>query len=247
MKVFNSRAFNGRGYFLTFFYFCLVCLIGFSAARQGLSHYYSDTAFRTGLDTDAAAAIYYQSENPDAYKTRGVIFLRNKDYPAAVAAFEKAISLRENDFLLWLRLGYSRFQLKDFDAAQTAYRKAILLAPNYSQPNYYMGMMLLETDPRGQAFQFLSKAAAYDPEFYPEILHLVRITFPGDPQSIERFLRPESAEARKIVARYFIKHDFMTDNTKAFLVADELSESEKNEFIESLIEKQNFEVAREVI
>ncbi len=246
MNFFKAIVFSGGNYFAALLYVGFVLFIGVSAARQGLSHYYGDNAFRTGSDVDAVSAIYFQPENPDAYKVHGMLFLRNKDYDSAAEAFEKAIALRKNDFLLWLRLGYSRFKSGDINAARTAYHNGLTLAPRYSQPNYYMGMMLLENGQYEQAFPFLNKAAAYDPELYPEILHLARITYPSDPQAIELSVQPESVEARKIVARYLIKHDFMTDNMKSFLVADELSESEKNEFIGSLIEKQSFEVAREV-
>jgi tetratricopeptide (TPR) repeat protein len=246
MNFFKSRVFSGGNYYAALLYVGFVLFLGVYAARQGLSYYYSDEAFRTGSNIDAESAIYYQPENPDAHKVHGMLFLRNKDYDSAAEAFEKAIDLRKNDFLLWLRLGYSRFKSGDINAARTAYQKGLSLAPRYSQPNYYMGMMLLENGQYERAFPFLSKAAAYDPELYPEILHLARITFPDNPQAIERSVQPESAKARKIVARYLIKHDFMTDNLKSLLVADELSESEKNEFIGSLIEKHNFEVAREV-
>jgi tetratricopeptide (TPR) repeat protein len=246
MNFFKSRVFSGGNYFAALLYVGFVLFLGISAARQGLSYYYLDDAFRTGSNIDAESAIYFQPENPDAYKVHGMLFLRNKDYDSAAEAFEKAISQRRNDFLLWLRLGYSRFKSGDINAARTAYQKGLSLAPKYSQPNYYMGMMLFENGQYEQAFPFLSKAAAYDPELYPEILHLARITFPDDPQAIERSVQPESAEARKIVARYLIRHDFMPDNLKSFLVADKLTESEKNEFIGSLIEKQNFDVAREV-
>ena len=246
MNFFKTRVFLDRNYFAALVYGGFLLYIGVAAARQGLSHYYADDAFRTGSNVGAVSAIYFQPENPDAYKVQGMLFLRNKDYNSAAESFEKAISLRKNDFLLWLRLGYSRFKSGDINAARTAYREGLTLAPKYSQPNYYMGIMLFENGQYEQAFRFLSKAAEYDPELYPEILHRARITFPDDPLAIERSVQPESIEAKKIVARYLIEHDFMTDNLRAFLIADELSEQEKNEFIESLIEKQNFDVARQV-
>ena len=246
MNIFNSKRSSGGHYFAALLYAGFILLIGVSATRQGLSHYYADGAFLTGSDVDATSAIYYQPENPDAYKVRGLLFLRDKQYASAAEAFEKAISLRGTDFLLWLRLGYSQSKAEHTDAARTAYQNGLALAPNYSQPNYYMGIMLLENGQYEQAFGFLSKAAQYDPGLYPEILHLARITFPADPQAIERSIQPESVEAKKIVARYLIKHDFINDNVMAFLTSDELAESEKNEFIESFLEKKNFTAAREV-
>lgn len=246
MRVFNSTAFTGRGYFLAFLYACFMLFIGFSAARQGLSHYYAEIALRTGSETAAASAINCLPGNPDAHKTQGLIRLRNWDYSAAADAFEQAIALRENDFLLWLRLGYTRLQLRDFNAAQAAYQKALTLAPNYTQPNFGMGSVLLETGQRERAFWFLSRAAESDTGLYPKILDLARTTYPDDPLSIERAVQAGSVEAKKIVARYLIEQFFMTPDLKSFLTGDELSEKEKDEFVRSLIEKQSFRMAREV-
>ena len=246
MRVFGFRIFAVGDYFPAFLYACFVLFLGFSAAASALSFYYADAAFYNGSEADAAAAVSFQPQNPDAHKTRGMVFLRHMDYEAAADAFEQAAALRQNDFLLWLRLGYCRLQLKNFDAAQAAYEKALVLAPNYSQPNYYFGSMLLETARPEQAFQFLSKAAEQDNDIYPEVLNLARTAFPGDPLAIERAVWPASVDGRKTVAGYFIEHGLMTDTVRSFLTSDELSEKEKNELVRSLIYKQNFQFAREV-
>ena len=171
MKVLDFRSSAGPGYLQAFLYGCFIVFVGIMAARQGLSHYHAELAFRTGSDTDVASALYYQPENPEAHKIRGMVALRNKDYRAAVNSFEQAVALRQNDFLLWLRLGYSQLKSGDVIAAQAAYQQALTLAPNYSQPNLQMGKMLLATGRQEQAFSFLSKAAKYDRELLPGILH----------------------------------------------------------------------------
>ena len=71
-----------------------------SSFMQGLSHYYSVQAFRSGSETDIAAAIRYGPDNPVAHKNQALVHLRNKNYQAAADAFERAIEFRENDFLL---------------------------------------------------------------------------------------------------------------------------------------------------
>ncbi|MGB7208359.1 MAG: tetratricopeptide repeat protein [Pyrinomonadaceae bacterium] len=246
MKTLNNRDLSISSFVSVFVYTCFIVFIGYSVAWQGLSHYFSNIAFRSGSETNAAAAVSYLPENPNAHKTLGEVFLRNKDYSGAEAAFESAIAFSQNDFLLWLRLGYSRSLLKEFGAAETAYQRALELAPNYSQPNYYMGIMLLETGRNEDAFRYLSKAADRDPELYPQMLHRARISFPDDPLAIESAFHPTSRETKKLVARYLIKHNFMTENAKSFLVSEELSNDEKNEFIQYLLHKENFQVAREV-
>ena len=200
----------------------------------------------TGAGTEAEQAIRFEAESPDAYKTQGILYLRNSDYVAATAAFEMAISLRGNDFILWLRLGYSRLHTGDVDGANAAYQTGLSLAPKYSQPNYYMGKMLFDTGQIVPGFQFLSKAAKYDHTLYPVILHLARITFPNDPDSIQHVMDPTSIEEKKIVALYLINHDLMADSLKKFIISNELTEDDLNEFFDLLISKQHFSTAREI-
>lgn len=246
MRIINNK-YRAIGYgFASAFYVCLVIFIGYSAARQGLSSYYSDDALGSGSETDAAAAVSYLPKDPHAHKTRGEILLRNKDHASAADAYEQALALKPNDFLLWLRLGHSRSLLSDFDAATVAYRRALDLAPNYSQTNYDMGMMLLEIGQTDEAFRYLSKAAERDPELYPQVLDLTRISFHNDPSAIEKALDPATREAKMMTASFFVEHDLMTESVRSFLTGEELSESEKNEFVQYLLEKRNFQIAREV-
>lgn len=227
-------------------YLAFVIFLCFSAAKQGISDYYAQSAISTGSQVLADVAISFEPENPNAYYASAMISLGNTDYQEAAASFEKTIYVRKNDYVLWLRLGYCRVRLNDFDSAQMAYEKALNLAPNYSLPNYYLGIALLENGQPEQAFRFLSKAAQQDKTLYPEILHLASSTFPNNPQAIEDSMRPNSFDERKLVARYLVEQGFITDGAKSLLTGSELAAPDKNEFVQYLIAKQNFQLAREV-
>ena len=246
MKLLNGSDFSISAFFIFLVYASFIAFLGYSAALQGLSHYYAEFAFRSGSEASATTAIRYQPDNPAAQKMLGEVLLSKADYSGAAAAFESAIASSPNDFLLWLRLGYSRSQLKELEEAEKAFQKALELAPHYSQPNQLMGMMLLESSRKEHAFRYLSKAADRDPELYPQMLDLALSTFPNDPLAIERASNPKSRETQMFVASYLIKHNFMTDNVRSFLVSDALTDGEKNEFVQSLLHNENFETAREV-
>lgn len=246
MRILNGKTLPIHGFLITTLYTCFLIFIGYSAARQGLSSYFADAALRSGSEADAAVAIRFLPDNPYAHQTRAEIFLRKNDYALAAAAYEEAIRHSPNDFLLWLRLGYSRSLIKDFDASETAFQKALELAPNYIQPHYYMGQMLLEAGRTDEAFRHLSKAAARDHELYPQLLRQAQLSFSNDPCAIERSLQPTSNDAKKAVALYFIENNLMTDNIRSFLAGSALSDGEKNDFVQYLLHKGNFEVAREV-
>jgi tetratricopeptide (TPR) repeat protein len=234
------------GHTFAFLYASFLVFLLFSAFRQGLSHYYSDQAFRSGSESEISTSLKYQPENPDAHENHGLIKLRDADFPGAAAAFEKATSLREGDFLLWLRLGYAREGSQDLDGAAAAYRRAIERAPRYSRPQYYMGMTLLNAGRTEEGFAYLGQAAEFDHSIYRIVQRLAGRTFPGDANAIEDAVRPTSGDSRRSFARYLIKYHYMTDSVRGFLLSDELTAAEKNEFAKYLLHKKNFELARDV-
>lgn len=242
----SDRYFPFNGYLPAVIYLFFVILLGYSAAKQGLSHYYSDRAIRLGSESDAAAALRFFPDEPKANEVRGELFLRRGNLAAAIDAFERAVGVSQNNYRLWLRIGNSRSLLKQFDAAETAYTKALSLAPNYSRPNYDLGMMLLEMDQDEEAFRYLSRAADRDPTLYSKVLDLARTTFRGDPVAIENSINAPSHYAKKLVSRYLIEHSLMTNNTRQFLVSDALNANEKNEFVQILLESKSYLVARDV-
>lgn len=231
------------GYLLPIAYLCVLTVLAFTAAKIGLSSNFATKAEIGDSETDAAKAIYFEALNPEAYKGLGVVRMRNQDFSGAAENFRKAIDLRGHDFLLWLRLGHAEGALKNYDAAINAYQRALSLAPNYAQPNKYMGLMLLDMGARDEAFVYLSKAAAQRNSLYPEILQLARKQYPGDPEAMERAVDPRTDEARKLTTRYLIKYYFMTNATKELLTGNELTDAEKDEFIRYLIYKENSGVA----
>ena len=235
-----------KTYLTASLYFVFLIFIGISAAIQGVSNYYADLVLSTGSMTGADTAVSFQPGNPNAYKARGLIYLRNRDFTSAANDFEHAIALRDSDYDLWLLLGHASSELGDQLAARDCYQRAILLAPRYSQPNYDIGMLLLKESQPELAFEFLNTAAEYDPEIYPSILDIARNAFPDNAEAIEHSIQPRSIDAKMITARYFIKHGLMTENVRAFLLSDELTEAKRNELIGLLIGKENFRLAREV-
>ncbi len=224
-------------------YLTAVIYAAMAVANQAGSQYFADASHYSETDAVAARSIEYDSGNPDAFKMRGIFFLNNENYPEAIANFEKAAKLRPNDYLLWLRLGYAKYKLEDYDSALVGYDKAIALAPNYAMPKRYKGRLFLKINKPDLAFVNLSQAAALEPTYMRELLHLARMAYPQKPESIERAVRPVSIEAKKSTALYFIRYKMMSDGLSRFLLGNDLSRAEKDEFVTRLIEANDFKLA----
>lgn len=225
--------FGGLSYLLV-----LLTVAGVSA-RQGLSEYYVHYDL-----LDEAVAI--NAANPNAYTSRGLSFLGNENFQESGVSFSSAVALRPNDYLLWLRLGYCRYKLGDFDGARKAYERAIELAPNYAAPKRDMGRLLMSIGKVDEAFLQWSKAASINIDYLPEILDLARKNFGSDADAIEQAVRPESIDAKKQTAQYFLKYRMMSGGIRMFLTSDDLDKGSKNDFAEHLIRHQDFTLAHEI-
>ena len=114
----------------------LVCAFAaVSSARIGLSRLVSEYASAAG-PTAGQRALAFDASDPEAHYVYGSQLLSAGNTDAAAAEFERATSLRPEDYYLWLELGRAREDSGDVEAAVTALQQAIKLAPSYSQPRW---------------------------------------------------------------------------------------------------------------
>jgi tetratricopeptide (TPR) repeat protein len=232
--------------FLNLSAFACISLLAFAAATtafNGLSQYFVYSGSLTKSDADVEKAISVDSTNPNAFELRGALFLNSGNYLDAIDNFTTSLKLSPNNYLSWLRLGYCRSKVNDFEAAKDAYGNSISLAPNYSKPKRYMGSLLHQLGETEKAFVYLSEAAAIDDALLPETLDLARKTFQDDPVAIENAVQLSSKEAKKSLALYFIKHRLMSERVRSYMLDPLLESNVKEEFIDGLIETKDFKVA----
>jgi hypothetical protein len=92
--------------------------------------------------------------------------------PRALAEYEQAAALSPNDFLIWMEAGRARAALGDTEGGVYALRRAVELAPNYTQPRWHLGNALLRAGHIDEAFAELRRAADADPTLRPQVFNL---------------------------------------------------------------------------
>ncbi len=224
----------------------VIIAVGFFAAQIGLSDHYTALASRSSNLDDADRAIGIRPKNCNAYTVRSEILLSENRPDEAANDLETALDLCPQDHRIWLRLGDNREGSGDLAAAETAFRRAVSLAPNYTQPNYSLGQILLREGRTEEAFKYFRIVAQGDRTLYPDIIELAAKTFSNDPQKIENAVGTDTSDAKKAIAVYFIEHSLMTDPIAAFLTENDLNRGEKFVFVEKLIAAKNFDLARKV-
>jgi len=137
----------------------------------------------------------------------------------SLAEYERAVSLRPSDYVLWQELGRTRDGAGDLQGALEALSKAVSLAPYYAQPRWQIGNVLLRSNRREEAFDQLRQAAKSNPNFIAPLSDLAWGAYSGDAQAIEAAVQPQSYRERMVLARYFAKRGMATQAVALYRAA----------------------------
>lgn len=131
-------------------------------------------ALRRSARPDAAIEVLEQlarkyPEQAQIHTALGDLFRQQEDYAAAVAAYDRALEHSETGapgewFLLYAR-GICHERLKNWDAAEADFRRALELNPDQPQVLNYLGYSLVERQEKlTEALEMIERAVARRPD-----------------------------------------------------------------------------------
>lgn len=131
----------------------------------------------------AEAATRLAPHDPQAFLR--VARLRHRSFqpeemPLSLAAYERAAALAPNNYLVWMEVGRAHAAAGDEAAGLGALRRAVELAPHYSQPRWLLGNALLRAGRNEEAFAELRLAADADAGLRPQVFNLAWQLYGGD-------------------------------------------------------------------
>lgn len=132
---------------------------------------------------------------------------------AAIAEYEKAVSLSPNDYRFWMTLGTAQEQAGNPAQAEVALRRAVALAPAYAYPRWYLGNLLLRNGRYDEAFAELRLASQADIELLPQLFNLVWEIYSSDPEALKNAVG-QSAAARANFALYLVGRQRVDDGLR---------------------------------
>src|SRR5689334_11844782 len=122
---------------------------------------------------------------------------------AAIAEYEKAVSLSPNDYRFWMTLGTAQEQVGNPAQAELALKRAVALAPAYAYPHWYLGNLYLRNSRYDEAFAELRLASQADIELLPQLFNLVWEIYSNDPEALKTAVG-QSSPARANFALYLV-------------------------------------------
>jgi len=131
------------------------------AARMLLRREYVPIA-----ETSARKALALNPNLPRAHFLLGEIALAHGQFADAIADFQKEGDLDPLNGAVYERLGDAYIRAGDFDRAQQALNRAVLLEPNVNIPFILLGKVLLKQQNPSMAKLYLEHASEMDPKNY---------------------------------------------------------------------------------
>jgi len=223
----------------------LLVLLTVNAASSGLSSLFTTYASQTNQLAAANSAVGFSSNNPDARYVRATI-LQASDLPAAIKDYYQAAMARPDDYVLWLSLARVYELNGDVPAAIAAAQQAIPLAPDYAEPHYQLGNILLRAGRQEEAFKELRIAAASNPTLLPGVIDLAWTVSADDVPSVLRKIDPQTDESRHELAQYFRAHKQVDAAIALYAALGPAEAPYRTSYVADLIGAKQFKEAAKV-
>src|SRR5882672_9424610 len=220
----------------------ILLLLTWNVGRSGLASLLTTYAAQSTQIAPANAAVRLSASYPDAHYVRATI-LEPTDLPTAIAEYRQAALARPEDYVLWLSLARASELNGDTAGAIAAARQAVPLAPDYAEPHYQLGNILLRGGQRDEAFKELRLAGASNPTLLPGIIDLAWRVSGGNVQFVTRAIEPATPAAYQALRQYFRQRQEVGAAIAMYVAAGNVAEPDRRSYLFELIGTKRFKDA----
>lgn len=219
-----------------------------ASARFGLSRLLARGAIITNSTGLAGNAVSLSPSDPDAHRSRAIVWKNLLAPDQAAKALERAVGLRYRDDYLWIELAQTRDELGDMDGALMALDQAILWAPHYAHTHWQRGNLLLRMNRTAEAFAELRIAAKANPAYLPNVVDLAWGISRGDLKSTEDLLQINNDNDRIVFIRYLATKGKGLEVVQQLRhLTTPLSPDSSRELVSLLVAAKSFRPAFEIV
>ncbi|MGH9874956.1 MAG: tetratricopeptide repeat protein [Pyrinomonadaceae bacterium] len=222
----------------------LVILLVFvwSVARSGYASLLTAYAAQTSQISLADSAVRLGASNPDAHYVRASI-LETSDLSGAIAEHYQAVLARPDDYVLWLSLARASELNGETAASVAAARQAAQLAPEYAEPHYQLGNILLRAGQTDEAFKELRLAGASNPTLMPGVIDLAWRVSGGNVQFVVAAIKPTTSAGYQRLAFYFAQRKEVEAAIAMYAAAGSEAAHYRRAYVHDLIATKQFKAA----
>lgn len=173
---------------------------------------------RADLPEIADLMIGLAPSDPQTHFAAAVLRERTFDPNDAVVSlteYEASAALTPNNYLPWLALGKARERAGDAAGAEAAFKRALVLAPNYADVKWAYGNWLIRSGRTDDGFVMIREAVAGKPDLLPPAASMAMQLMDGDTDRVRATLG-DSPEVNAALASYFLGQKRLDDATAAW-------------------------------
>ena len=220
----------------------VLLLLTWTAGRSGLASLLTVYAAQSTQIAPANAAVGLGKSNPDTHYVRATL-LEPTDLPGAIAEYRQAAFARPQDYVLWLSLARACELNNETAAAVAAARQAVPLAPDYAQPHYQLGNILLRAGQRDEGFKELRLAGVSNPTLMQGIIDLAWRLSGGNVQFVTRAIEPKTPFAYQALGQYFRQRQEDGAAIAMYAAAGSVAQQDRRLYLGELIASKRFKEA----
>ena len=153
----------------------------------------------------AATAISLAPSSPRGYWLSGAILKRafdDQSLAAAIDRYEKAVRHSPNHYRSWAELGRINEQAGRYEQAESAFRQAISLAPEYTIPHWQAGNFYLRRGRISEAVSEFNSAAKHSSPYRIQVFSTAWSVLGQDTRQVEQFLT-DSGDSKATLAYFY--------------------------------------------
>lgn len=152
---------------------------------------------------------------------------------SSLEKFEDTVRLAPNDYRWWVELGRAREQSSMSESAESAYLRAVELAPTYTYPHWQLGNFYLRQNRSEEAFAELKKAAQNNLRFRQQVYSIAWDFYDKDKNRIEA-IAGEFSDAKVGLAQFYAARQMPEDSLRIWNTLTP-EEKQQNESVAKLV------------
>ncbi len=164
----------------------------------------------------------------------------------AIDDLKKAIRYRPNDYVLWLELGQIQHKEGQKINAAESFRRAIELAPFYSEPQLFYGKFLVENNEIAEGFKHLHKAFRRNPRYFYTVAGMAWEETGKNGAETIKLLSPLNVYEAAMLNIYFYDIDEFSMVVEVTCRHKNLPQAHRDVLVQKLLEKRQYYFAQNI-